>query len=141
MEWGSSTFIIHRSSLLKSGCAMFVLIGFGNEARHDHGPAISILCPNCHNQTYLRLIEIKKRFSLFFIPLFPYDWTYALVCDVCSRGVELDEEQFEKAKRVCRANRLFRQKRISEEKYNRVVHRSRLLEYTTRGQTPRHKDE
>ena len=105
---------------------MFVLIGFGNEKRHDYGPAIPILCPNCHNQAYLRLIEIKKRFSLFLVPLFPYDWTYLLVCEVCSRGIELDEEQFEKAKRLCRATRLLRQQRISEERYNEILNRSRL---------------
>jgi len=107
---------------------MFVLVGFGNELRRDHGPAVPVICPNCRNQTYLHLIEVKKRFSLFFVPLFPYDWSYYLLCDVCSRGIELNEEQFEKARKLCRATRAFREHRISEERYNQILNRSRLSE-------------
>lgn len=105
---------------------MFVLIGFGNEARDDHGPAIPVVCPNCNNETTLRLVEVRKRFSLFFIPIFPYDWTYALVCPVCSHGLELDEEQFERAKRLVRARRAFRRGKITEQRYNEILGRSRL---------------
>jgi len=111
---------------------MFVLFGLDKETRRDYGPAIPIVCPNCHNATYLRLIEVKKWFTLFFIPLFPYDSSYLLVCDVCSRGVELDDERFEKARKLCRAVRAFRERQISEERYNTILDRSRLLEYTSR---------
>jgi hypothetical protein len=105
---------------------MFVLVGFGNEQKRDYGAAVPVTCPNCHNQTYLHLVEVKKRFSLFFVPLFPYDSDYYLLCTVCSRGVELDEEQFEKAKKLCRATRAFREGRISEDEYNAILNRSHL---------------
>ena len=105
---------------------MFVLIGFGNEKQEDHGPAISVVCPNCNNETTLRLVEVKKRFSLFFVPLFPYEWTYALVCPICSRGLELNEEQYERAKRLVRARRAFQRGRISEARYQEILDASRL---------------
>jgi len=116
---------------------MFVLFGFGREKRRDYGPTIPIICPNCHNPTHLRLIEIEKWFSLFFVPILPYDSTYLLVCDVCSRGIELTEEQFEKAKRLCRATRAFREGKISEEKYDRIVRRAGLSKYAGRKPTAR----
>lgn len=111
---------------------MLVLFGFGRETSRDHGATVPVICPNCHNAVHLHLVEVKKWFSLFFIPLFPYEWTYWLKCPTCSRGIELDDEQFERAKRVCRARRLFRQRRITEQKYERIVQRSRLLEYANR---------
>jgi len=120
---------------------MFVLFGFDHQIRRDHGPAIPIVCPNCHNATHLRLIEIKKWFTLFMIPIFPYDSDYLLVCDVCSRGIELDDEQFERAQRVCRAARAYREERISKERFEKILDRSRLLEYTTRRAARSHRDE
>ncbi|MBM3333407.1 hypothetical protein FJY63_01985, partial [Candidatus Sumerlaeota bacterium] len=37
------------------------------------------------------------------------------------------DEDFERAKRICRAARAFRKQRISEEEYQRIVERSRLF--------------
>jgi hypothetical protein len=120
---------------------MFILFGLDKQTRHDYGPTVPVVCPRCHNPTHLRLVEIKKWFTLFFVPLFPCEWTYRLECEICSRGVELNDEQFERAKRVCRAARAWREQRISEEKYNAILKRSRLLEYTTRDSAPnRNKD-
>jgi hypothetical protein len=106
---------------------MFLLFGFGQEKAHDYGPALPVICPNCHNPVHLRLLEIKKWFSLFFIPVLPYESKYMLACEICSRGVPLTERQFERARKVCRAARAYRAGRISEAKYNRILERSRLL--------------
>jgi len=111
---------------------MFVLFGLDKETRRDYGPTIPVVCPRCHNSTHLRLVEIKRWFTLFFIPLFPCQWTYRLECAICSRGVELDDEQFERAKRVCRAARALRQGRVSDERFQAIVERSRLLDYAKR---------
>jgi len=105
---------------------MFILFGV-KEKRRDHGSTISIVCPNCGNRTNLRLVEIEKWFAVFFIPILPYDSIYRVQCEICSRGMELSDEDFERAKRICRAARAFRKQRISEEEYQRIVERSRLF--------------
>ncbi len=111
---------------------MFVLFGFDKEKIKDHGPAIPMVCPRCHNPTHFRLVEVSKWFTLFLIPIFPYEWTYWLKCDICSHGAELDDERFERAQRVARAFRKWRDAQISEERYNTLLRKSRLLEYTER---------
>ena len=117
---------------------MFILFG-NKETRHNYGPIIPVICPHCHNPTNLRLGETKKWFTLFLIPILPYESTYWLTCEICSRGVELDDDQFEKAKRVCRAARAWRAERISRERYETILKRSRLIEYTSGGKSPGNK--
>lgn len=111
---------------------MFILFGFDKETRRDYGAAFPVICPRCHNPTRLRVVEIKKWFTLFLIPILPYESTYWLRCEICSHGVKLSDDQFEKAKRLCRAARAVQEERMSEERYHLFLERSRLLEYSQR---------
>ncbi|MEA2557937.1 MAG: hypothetical protein QOG88_1475 [Actinomycetota bacterium] len=67
-----------------------IIFGFGGGRRTDHGAALPVLCPNCHNQTFYRYLTVRKWFSLFFIPLIPYSTKHYLMCPICSRAVLLE---------------------------------------------------
>jgi hypothetical protein len=105
---------------------MFWLFGV-KDKEIDHGPAIRVVCPNCGNETWFHLMEIEKWAAVFFIPIAPYDGTYLLACDICSRGIELTEKQFQRARKLVRAAKALRTERISAERYAELVARSRLL--------------
>jgi ribosomal protein S27E len=57
-------------------------------------------CPNCHNDTWLQLCRHRKWFTLFFIPVIFYSSKHLLMCEVCSRGVELKGEKIKRAKQM-----------------------------------------
>lgn len=76
---------------------MFVIFGWGSGSTKDLGPSLLIDCPNCHNKGYWHLYKTKRWFSLFFIPLFSYESNYQLLCETCSRGINLHGNEVEAA--------------------------------------------
>lgn len=47
-------------------------------------------CPNCHNTVTMQALEVGKKFTFFFIPLFKTSRKYYLACPICRRGKEMD---------------------------------------------------
>lgn len=105
---------------------MFFLFGWGHQTRKDYGPTLPITCPNCHNQCYWHLLHVRVWFTLFFIPVIPYESKHYLLCEVCSRGMELDHEQISKAKELNQATAAFLSKTITEEAYVAVLDAKQL---------------
>jgi hypothetical protein len=68
---------------------MLILFGFGYRTVRDHGPTVFQRCPNCHNEVWFRLLTIRRWFTLFFIPIFPYSSQHLFLCPTCSRGADL----------------------------------------------------
>lgn len=116
---------------------MFLIFGVGKDTKEDFGAAVPVVCPNCNNATDLHLIKIKKWFALFFLSIFPYRSDYYLMCKICSRGVRLTDQQAERAKRLVRATRAFRKRRVSEERYNDIVRQSKILNRVKRLAPPK----
>ena len=56
-------------------------------------------CENCGNSAAHRLIRRTRRFSLFFIPLFPVGTTYVDSCTACGRVMEVSRDRAEAAAR------------------------------------------
>jgi hypothetical protein len=56
-------------------------------------------CPNCGNYAQFELHHRRVWFTLFWVPVFPYQSDFFLACDMCSRGVFLTREQVEKLRR------------------------------------------
>ncbi len=107
---------------------MFILFGFGHRTVKEYGPTLPTKCSNCNNSTFWRLSYSRSWFTLFFIPIIPYQSKYYLLCEICSRGMELEGPQIEKAKQLNRLTRAFLAKQISEEKYFATVERVGILE-------------
>lgn len=77
---------------------MPIIFGWGYKKTKNHGPAYKKKCDNCHNESEYTLIEISIWFTLFFIPVFPYERHYLLMCPICGNGFELNKQAFEELK-------------------------------------------
>lgn len=51
-------------------------------------------CQICHKGTHFQLVKSKKRFTIFFCPIFPYGTRYQSVCNICGTKVELSKDHF-----------------------------------------------
>ena len=54
-------------------------------------------CENCHQQAAHQLVKRVRKFSLFFIPLFPVSTKYTDTCTYCGRSIPVPKEQAELA--------------------------------------------
>jgi hypothetical protein len=105
---------------------MFIIFGWNHQTNKNYGPTREIICPNCGNKTYLNLLQTKTWFTLFFIPIFPYNSKHFLICKVCSRGIELSGEQIEKAMKLNSATGLYLKQTLSQEQYMKALSDSNL---------------
>src|SRR2546423_80706 len=101
------------------------LIIFGRQTRKDYGPTALVTCPNCNNKTYFVLVYIKTWLEYFFIKIFAYKRRYYLLCDICSRGVELKGEQIDAAKKLNEATSAYLNESLSIEEYDAVLNEGR----------------
>ena len=55
------------------------------------------VCETCHQQAAHHLVKRVRKFSLFFIPLFPVSTKYLDTCTYCGRTNQVPKEQAEAA--------------------------------------------
>jgi zinc-ribbon family len=55
------------------------------------------VCENCQQQSAHHLVKRVRKFSLFFIPLFPVSTKYTDTCTYCGRTIPVPKEQAEQA--------------------------------------------
>ncbi|MDT5123813.1 MAG: hypothetical protein QOC96_3295 [Acidobacteriota bacterium] len=97
----------------------------GRQTEKDYGPTALITCPNCHNQTYYHLVYIKKWVEYFWIKIFPYKRRYYLLCEICSRGVELKGQQVDAAKKLNEATLSLLDQSITTSQYEMALNEVR----------------
>lgn len=107
---------------------MFIVFGWGRRTHTDHGPTLPINCPNCHNQTYWRYKHYRTWFTLFFIPVIPYESDHYLLCDICQQGIVLGEQERERAKVLATYTNLYVKHQMSEAEYQARLNEARLLQ-------------
>jgi len=80
-----------------------IIIGWGNRYVKDFGQVIKDKCSICSKKNYFNLIRVRDWFDFFFIPIFPYNTEYHLVCPHCNCYLELeDEDQIETLKEIAK---------------------------------------
>jgi hypothetical protein len=79
---------------------MFFIFGWGRRTKKNFGPALPVVCPNCGNRTWFNYLTQRTWFTLFFIPVIPYESKKFLLCPVCSRGVQLKGDQGNTARQL-----------------------------------------
>lgn len=67
-----------------------IIWGFGGNKLSDKGAVWPAICPNCRNTVLLHHVTTHSTFSLFFIPLVPYDRKHHLMCPVCRNSLQFD---------------------------------------------------
>ena len=107
---------------------MFFLFGWGHRTTNEQGPTIPIECPNCSNQTWLHLLSYRTWFTLFFIPIIPYESKNLLLCPVCTKGVELSGDQVPRAQHLNVLATSFLADEIPESDFLEAVNEAHLLE-------------
>ena len=106
---------------------MFFIFGWGHQTTNDRGPTVPAHCPNCDNDTWLHFLSFRTWFTLFFIPVIPYESKNLLLCPICSAGLELSGAAVEKAQRLNDAARAFQQNQIGEQEFAAIAEESKML--------------
>lgn len=106
---------------------MLFVFGWGKRTHTDHGPALEVSCPVCHNQSYWHYKHYRTWFTLFFIPVIPYDSFHYLMCNVCQRVIGLNESEQERAKALTGYTAQFLKHQISPEEYQTRISQAKLL--------------
>ena len=72
---------------------------FGLSVSEDLRSTLIYTCENCGNSAAHRLVKRTRKFSFFFIPLFPVGSTYVDTCTACGRVIEVSRDRAEAAAR------------------------------------------
>ncbi|MDR1795087.1 MAG: zinc-ribbon domain-containing protein [Erysipelotrichaceae bacterium] len=71
---------------------MFIVWG-SKTYNDDLGPTkVKRTCEHCNNEVVMRVMCSRRKFTLFWIPLFTTSTTYFLHCPICNYGATIDKE-------------------------------------------------
>ncbi|MCK4744799.1 zinc-ribbon domain-containing protein [Candidatus Parcubacteria bacterium] len=81
-----------------------IIFGWGHQTVKNYGVVFKNQCGNCKNDDYWQLIKTTTWFTLFFIPIIPYNVRHLLICPICEHGVELNNTKAYEFKNIAEAN-------------------------------------
>lgn len=102
---------------------MVVIFGWGRGETQDRGDVAPIVCPNCHNQVYLREIRSQKQVSLYFVPMATYGSDEYLACPICRHGLEVPPQQRSAVDAMVAATRMVRTGKLAPDAYRAQAER------------------
>jgi phage terminase large subunit GpA-like protein len=94
-----------------------IIFGWGHQSMKNFGVTFKHKCPNCNNEDYWQLIRMTTWFTLFFIPVIPYENKYVLICPVCEKGVRVERANIDEYKNLAIANTDLINGKITSEEY------------------------
>lgn len=100
---------------------MPIFFGWGHTTKKIFGPVFKHICSHCHNEDYWILTRVRVWFTLFFIPLIPYENKYHLTCPICEYGMTLNSEQIQSFVPIAEVNQLLVDGHITKEEYHRRI--------------------
>lgn len=71
------------------------MVFYGNKGFHDRIGYIIWKCPLCSVDGVFSVEQVKKKFTLQFIPIFTYSQKQYLICSTCKATFEVSEDQKE----------------------------------------------
>lgn len=69
-----------------------LIVGVGKHVE-NLGRAGYYKCPRCNNECLYSVLEISKKFEVFWIPIARWNKRYFLTCTICQYGYELKPEE------------------------------------------------
>ncbi len=78
---------------------LFLIFGFGRTTRKLIGPDGYFYCRSCGRDVRWMVYKLTRWFTIFFIPVIPYNREYYLSCSSCSEVIPISYEQAEQWKR------------------------------------------
>lgn len=97
------------------------IFGWGHQTIKSIGVVFKNLCNHCHNEEYWIMTRIMTWFTLFFIPVIPYETKYFLSCPICKYGLTLDDKQLEELRPIAETNQLLVDGKITQEDYKATM--------------------
>lgn len=83
---------------------MFILFGWGHQTLKNHGQIYKVRCGCCNRIEQFYLYTKRTWFTLFFIPIIPYETLHMIICPACSNGGVIDNNQFQGYKSIIQCN-------------------------------------
>lgn len=71
---------------------------YGSKGEHDRLGYILGRCPSCNARGVFTVEQVKRRFTLYFVPTFSYDEQQLLFCISCHTLFEVSAEDKEELK-------------------------------------------
>lgn len=71
-----------------------LIFGWGRKSRTVEA-TLARQCDRCGRSEMFRLEKIRTWFTLFFIPVIPYDTQYWLLCSECRSGQKLSRAEYD----------------------------------------------
>ncbi len=106
---------------------MLFIFGWGRRTRTDYGKTVPVKCSKCNNNTFWNLTRMRTWFTLFFIPVIPYENKHILFCEICSNGVVLPSGNVDRAIELNAHTKRYLNKEITQEEYDVLIDQSRIL--------------
>lgn len=75
-----------------------IIFGWGHVTKRFFGIVSTHHCERCGQASGWQLCVMRTWFTLFFIPVIPYETVYCMVCERCGGYVALEKERFEELK-------------------------------------------
>lgn len=72
---------------------MFVLFGFGKRTTKELGETSKIRCGRCGNVRPWQYKKYTTWFTLFFVPVIPYQNQYVKECPICKAALKVDKDE------------------------------------------------
>lgn len=82
---------------------MFIIFGTRRRVKKLHGRTL-YHCNHCNNNEYWDIVQVAEWFTLFFIPIFPIQRQYYLMCPICSYGVKISSQEYKRLTGTSREN-------------------------------------
>lgn len=70
---------------------MIFIFGFGHITERETGEKRERYCPVCRENVLTKIVETRKWFTFFFIPLIPYNKTVWEVCPKCGNFNQINK--------------------------------------------------
>lgn len=70
-----------------------MLLIFGLSDKRQLLAVLRYVCETCGQEAAHQLVEVRRRFTVFFIPLIPLGSRYVDTCSWCSRSIQVSREQ------------------------------------------------
>lgn len=96
---------------------MFIFFGWGRQTIKNFGPVFENQCTNCNSKKYWNLVRSTTWFTLFFIPVIPYEVKYYLLCPACEHGIQLDRQKYYELKIIAENNKALINGQITQAQY------------------------
>jgi hypothetical protein len=94
-----------------------IVFGWGRQTGGAKGSVLIMECSRCGNRSYFDLTQRKTWFTLFFIPIIPYESKSFLGCRICGYGWDLNDSQLKWAKRLNALTSAWEADKINDDDY------------------------